>query len=283
MNSVFQKKPSAHYAAKVNKFLLFFCLSFFFITSTQAQDMGLKNFRFGLKISPNIAWFKPADSKRLVSDGSAFRFSYGLMTEFKLNNSATLLTGVEYASAGGSLLYTSTDSIFYDPSFSLTDISSASNAKFFLTKRVFTNRYIDLPLTIKLRTPEIGKMTYFGVFGFNLSVRTNARSKDEGTLETTTVKNDTTIIFERKANVVLEDVDITSQIQLFRAGLNAGLGFEYGLAGSTCLVFGVTFNQGLTNALKKGPDQLRFNRLDGFRFDQISKNHIVQITIGVLF
>lgn len=283
MNSIFQKQAFVHAPAKVNKLLLFFCLSLLAISTTKAQDGGLRNFRFGLKVAPNVAWFKPADSKRLVSDGTAMRFSYGLMTEFKLNNSATLLTGLEYASAGGSLLYTASDSIYYDPSALLTEIPSSSNSKFFLAKRVFTNRYVDLPFTIKLRTPEIGKMTYFGIFGFNLSIRTNARSKDEGTLEVTTVKNDTTVIYEKTTNVVLEDVDITTQVQLFRAGLNAGLGFEYGLAGSTCLVFGVTFNQGLTNALKKVPDQLKFNRIDGFKFDQISKNHVVQVTVGVLF
>jgi hypothetical protein len=283
MISRLQKQNFAHARAKVIKLLLFFILWIPASKGVMAQDGGLKNFRFGLKIAPNVAWFKPADSKRLISDGTAMRFSYGLMTEFKLSNSASLLTGVEYASAGGSLLYTASDSIFYDPRSYITDLPSGSDAKFFLTKRVFTNRYIDLPLTIKLRTPEIGKMTYFGIFGFNLSVRTNARSKDEGTLETLVKKNDTTTIFQREANVTLEDVDITTQVQLFRAGLNAGLGFEYSLAGTTCLVFGVTFNQGLTNALKKLPEELKFDRIDGFKFSQISKNHIVQVTIGVLF
>jgi hypothetical protein len=283
MHSKFQNQNMFRSRAKVNKLFLLSGLLLFSFFNGIAQEVGLKNFRFGLKVAPNIAWFKPADSKRLNSDGTAMRFSYGLMTEFKLNNAASLLTGVEYASAGGSLLYTASDSVFYDPRAYITNLSSSSDAKFFLTKRVFTNRYIDLPLTIKLRTPEIGRMTYFGIFGFNLSIRTNARSKDEGILETSVVLNDTTIIVDRKAGEILEDVDITSQIQLFRAGLNAGLGFEYSLAGSTCLVFGVTFNQGLTNALRKAPEQLKFDRIDGFKFDQITKNHIVQITVGVLF
>jgi len=274
MHSKFQNQNMFRSRAKVNKLFLLSGLLLFSFFNGIAQEVGLKNFRFGLKVAPNIAWFKPADSKRLNSDGTAMRFSYGLMTEFKLNNAASLLTGVEYASAGGSLTYITEDSLYYDPTSYISKLKQSDSAKFFLTKRFYTNRYIDLPLTIKLRTPEIGRMTYFGIFGFNLSIRTNARAKDEGVLETVT--SNPTI-------EVLEDVDITSQIQLFRAGLNAGLGFEYSLAGSTCLVFGVTFNQGLTNALRKAPEQLKFDRIDGFKFDQITKNHIVQITVGVLF
>jgi hypothetical protein len=136
---------------------------------------------------------------------------------------------------------------------------------------------------MKLRTPEIGKITYFGIFGFNFSIRANARSKDEGYLMSYQTVNDTTVKITKTDNTILEDVDITKQIQLFRMGLNAGIGAEYNLAGTTSMVVGLTFSQGLTNALKKEPEGIKYLRTDGFKFSHSAKNHIVQITIGVLF
>ncbi|HET6991887.1 MAG TPA: hypothetical protein VFJ43_11215, partial [Bacteroidia bacterium] len=50
-----------------------------------AQDSGendIKNFRFGLKTSGMLTWYKPDQKKLYTSDGVSAKGSYGLSMEF---------------------------------------------------------------------------------------------------------------------------------------------------------------------------------------------------------
>ena len=237
-------------------------LSVIFSTKSFAQDSGennLKNFRFGLKAQPSVVWFKPEDTKKYESSGARFKFAYGLMTEFRLNKVASFLTGLEINYMGGGTNYK--DSTHYLP--------PDDTNNFYVNKRKYDITYVDIPITLKMKTPEIGYITYFGQFGVNASVRAKAKAKDEGSF-----KNNSTA-------TSLDNVDITKDISLFALGLNVGAGLEFNLAGSTSVFTSVNYHNGFTNVLKKESVSLK-DKKDAF-IKQDTKSNYISLSVGILF
>lgn len=188
----------------------------------------VKKFRFGLTGSPIISWVKP-DTKGLENDGVKIGFNYGLLTDFVLsgNGNYAFSTGIKVANLNGGLKYADYTNFGTD-SVRIDDHSS--------TEEDLHLRYVEIPLTLKMRTNEIGYMTYYGQFGLDLGF--NIKSNRD--YNTTSSSNGS-------INVSEEDVDYSEKAGLFRTALHVGLGAEYNLTGSTSLMFGVSFSNGFTN------------------------------------
>jgi hypothetical protein len=259
-------------------FLITICFSML-IGKTFAQDKTEDaKFRFGLKMAPSIAWMKPDDKKKLLSDGTALKFAYGLVTEFRLTSVASFSTGLEVNYTGGRLNFANAaDSTYYDPS-EYTVPATGSVDRFFISQRSYKITYVDLPLLLKMKTPEVGGFTYFGMFGINLSIRGKVKANDVGTLVTykdtiVTVINDYEI----------PDLIVTKDMSFFRAGLNVGAGAEYRIAGTTALFASLNFQNGFTNVLKKESDTMRSLSKKNQSFLQNAKTNFFQLNIGILF
>ncbi|MBT6029441.1 MAG: PorT family protein, partial [Crocinitomicaceae bacterium] len=210
-----------------------FCLTLLgFGENVQAQDD--KKFHFGLAIEPSINWYSPSEEKKFESDGNPLKFGFGLVTDFKLGENIWFSTGLNITTGGGSIKYLEnpTDGIGYylldndilEPTGKFSDIDSTADF-IVLDKRNYNANYVSIPLTLKMKTKEIGMMKYFGQFGFDVSIKTKGRADDEGTPLTTGNTPD------------LTDLNIDSEMQPLLAGLNIGAGAEYNISGSTSLVF----------------------------------------------
>jgi hypothetical protein len=176
--------------AKVSLIALAFVAAF---QTANAQD---NKFNFGLKISPTVAWFK--GSENLDNDGSKIGFAYGLMADFNFSNNYAFGTGIDVTYRGGKLKYQDT----------------------YKLKTVL--QYIELPITLKLKTNEIGYMTYFGRVGFapGINIKTDGDFKK-------------------------------SDINPINMALIVGLGAQYSLGGKTALLMGITFNNGFLDVVKE--------------------------------
>jgi len=212
-----------------------------------------------LHATPAIAWYKPDNEKVYESNGSKLKFAYGLLAEFRLNKVASFATGINVNYSGGTLRFIG-DSISY----------SIENDKFYIDNRVFNNVYVDIPLTLKMRTPEIGAMTYFGQFGVNLGVLTKARANDKGAMNN-----------PASAEVTNENVDIKKDMGFMSIGLNVGGGAEYNLAGTTSLVFGVNYHNGFANILQKKSEFLTDKNGNPLSMDV--QSDYISLSVGVLF
>jgi hypothetical protein len=237
----------------------------FISKSLFAQDSEYKAFHFGLKASPALSWFMPKD-KKFTNNGSKLGFGYGLITEFGFSKNYAFSTGLEILNAGGKIGFPkSPDSTFY--LVQNEDVTPTRTDTFLLQERNYRLRYVNLPLLLKLKTNQLGAMTYFGQFGFDVSFKWQAMANDNVNLNgTATTRN---------------DVDITKDINFLRLALNVGLGAEYNLSGSTSLVFSVNYNNGFTNALRKNSKTL-YNK----KFTALEQNSVfnyVAFTVGVLF
>ncbi len=248
-----------------------------FATSVIAQDSEKETkFRFGLKVAPSVAWLGPDKTKfndlSVESGGAKIKFGYGLITEFVLAKNYSFLTGVEVNYAGGVINYKDTHSVYYK----LNDSTAL-----YLKSREYKQQYITIPLALKLKTNEIGYMTYFGQIGVDASFKIKGRANDEGTLYSPDSTDAFTVMGIEHSE---SDVDILKQVNLFRIALNVGVGVEWNIAGNTSLLFAVNYNNGFTNYFyNKTKDENKLKDNTGEKVEEKASSNYVALTVGVLF
>ena len=228
---------------KNSKTILSLALSFFLLVSvTRGQSADAPKMHFGMKIQPALAWLR-SDTKGLESNGSEFRFTYGFISEFKFAERYYFATGVDVSNRGGSTRITYSD----------TAMSVVSDANWKL-------RYIEIPLTLKLKTNEIGYLSYYLQFG--LAPGFNIRSVADVTTTTQLTGGGTQTASDEK-------VDVSDDVNFFNLSLVIGLGAEYRFSGTTSLVGGITFSNGFLDAASSNDVKLNTNYLG--------------LTVGILF
>jgi hypothetical protein len=192
-------------------------------TPVQQQSQKL---RMGLSISPLIGWFTTdGDAGQVATDGIRFNIKYGLHIDTRLgaNPNYYFSTGLFVMNTGGKL----------DHQYFRKDDSG--NAQ--LTDRNISYRfnYVNIPLTMMLRTNEIGYMTYFARVGFDSGFNIKATADyDDRVVQTGEVINTT-------------DDDASDFAGLFRAGLHLEGGIEYNFTGSSRFMLSIEWNNGLNN------------------------------------
>ena len=128
----------------------------------------------------------------------------------------------------------------------MTKTTLADSAKT-VFKQESKYQYVELPLTVKLKTNEIGYMTYFGQIGFDAGVRVAAKGRAEGG----------------------DYEDIGEFSNILRVALVVGGGLEYNFSGNTSAIIGVKYSNAFTSV----------NDSDSPK----AKLHYVELTVGALF
>ena len=232
----------------MKKVLALLFLSVYVSTSIFAEDPTDKNFHFGLKATPGLFWVNNGGDKTVTNNGMAFGFGYGLITEFKLADNYGFATGVEIAGMGGKFTQVTT----------ITTGTVSTNVN---DKEALKLQYIQIPLTLKMKTKMIGSMKYFGQFGLNLGINTKASTNNAITVGSL-------------AAVEKNDEDVKKYINPIRLALMVGAGVEYNLSGSTSAVMSAHFDNGFLNTIKKDSDK-------GYTTKALVKG--IVITVGILF
>ena len=227
--------------------------------SLSMMALAQKSFQLGLQLSPNISWINP-DSEGLEYENKKAGFSYGLIGDFNISDNYAFSTGISIFSAGGEISYPDRQ-----------EISGIGNQAGRTTANIRL-KYIQIPLTLKLRTNEIGYMKYYGQFGFGAAFNYDASADKEFKYLSTTISEDA--------------VDYGNEINLFRASLIIGLGAEYNISGNTSLIFGLSFDNGFINILSKDIYKADDNgsadnneRSEKF----IAINNSIILNLGILF
>jgi len=229
--------------------ILLFTIIVLFGFQTFAQ---LKPFRFGVKAAPNIAWIS-ADTEGYENDGPVLGFSWGFMADITLMEHYFLKTGFNFDYLNGKLIFP-VENIVLDNN---DTISGSLHRKYNL-------RYLEIPLTFKMRTNQFGKFVIYGHIGFGAGFKMKATSQDE--------------LYDEDGNssLMLNDKnDISDELALVRGSLIVGIGTEFFIDQSTSIILDITFNNGLSDILtgensKTGEEQKAY--LNYF-----------QLNIGVMF
>lgn len=218
------------------------------LAGAQESDMEDRKIRLGLHASPNLGWMK-SDISQFEKDGLQPRlgFGYGLMFDYKFSESSNYLfsTGFNITSCGGGLIepYDST-SVFVPSAGVTTEIYYTGKMD-----RTYRLNYVNVPLLLKMRTNEIGYMSYFAAIGIDLGFRTRVFANDQFDWE------------DNSAGPALgesrKDLNITKEMNFFRTALNISAGGEYNLTGNTNIYFGLGWHNGFLNAFRNKD----FNRI----------------------
>ena len=242
-------------------------------------------FRFGLKAAPSINWLKPDDVKKFSNGGSTLGFNWGLTGEYALSENFSFYGGLELNHEKGKVGFTVPAYYFMKENYELVrtqesggnyipEDTSAFTMK--LANRTYKSTYVTLPFGIKMKTAEIGYMTYFGEFGLNLAFRTGTKIDDESTL--VDVRASATDAGDYNNPT---DINYDKDMQPIRVQLRVGLGAEYKISEGTSLFGGFHYNLGFTNVVK---GDSRFLVDDNAKeTSQKFSAHGLQLTVGVLF
>ncbi|MGY4383748.1 hypothetical protein ACVWYN_000767 [Pedobacter sp. UYP24] len=214
-------------------------LLLFFAGSLYAQDSSSPyyGFRLGLTAYPTIGWVKPEIGK---SDGVALGFSYGLMADFNFTQNYSFATGITITTINGK-----SKEIFTTMGNGGTPAQTEYGLKYKL-------QYVEIPLTLKLKTVKINNTRYYGQFGLSNGINIGAKQDTEVT-----------------GNSISKDVKISDNIKFYRAGLIIGAGAEFDISANSSITTGLTFNNGFTDITSDKSTTV--------------KNHYIGINFGVFF
>ena len=208
----------------MRKILLTVLVFFMGLGFVSAQNVEVDNFRLGVYIMPAPSWFSAPNTD--IETGGGFGFGAGLIADYQFADNYWIGSGIGITQLTGST--TAEDDA------TGTSIRSVAD---------YNVRYLEIPLTLKLRTGEIGTgslgyFTYFGQIGVNLGAPISARyDLDE---------NPRPVPYEEVSNE-----KANKQFNEVGAAFVLSAGAEYNLAQNTNLFLALWWNSGFTGALKE--------------------------------
>ena len=249
----------------MKKVLLAVFVTLFLVSGTFSQEAGAtKGFeepewRFGLKVQPSLSWLGTT-MKEFENGNPKMNFGYGGIVEKRLFRSAVLATGFLVNDFGGNYEYIGTEDQV---------IFKGLGDSIFFESRKLKLKYIELPVALKFRTPEINYLTYNAHFGIDMGFRVKSLADDN-------------FRFGLNKSGLSEDEVINNDVNFMKLGLNVGLGAEYSIAGSTSILVGLSYVNGFTNVMRKESESLLY-RTANTRVKQIFYGHAVNLSVGVIF
>ena len=276
---------------KINTLILFYLLAS--LSFAQTTKTATSKYRLGFKVSPNISWLDSDDGNMNVGDKS-LQFGYGLNFDIFFAENYAIGTGFNINNTGSGFTYfkkfENGDDIDINTGAAINGLTQIGEVN-----RALTLKYLQIPLTFKMKTNEIGYITYWGQFGLGLNMNMKALSNDE--IDFLTYQsydgsgNLSTWETSSRLSESLTKVDVKDDINIFSANLLFAAGIEYNLSGNTSLLAGFTFQNGFTDVLrsegvmkKQGTDSPLINSdLSPAMFKLSGLPNYVELNIGILF
>jgi len=196
--------------------------------ATFAANAQYSPFSFGLKAAPQINWMKP-NSDFIQGNGAKIGFSWGFIAEKNFSDNYSLNSGFNMLFNGGKLKITNSAD------------GTVTNRNYFL-------KYIEIPVTLKMRTNPINGIRYFGRIGVGSAFKIGSKSTDE-----VTATGGVTTTNPKKTY---------DKISFVRESLIIGAGGIYELNEGPKLGLELTFNNGFTNILTEKNEKAMPNSLE---------------------
>ena len=253
------------------KKLYLLLVSSFLCVQLFAQEAEPSKVRLGFKAQPIFSWMS-FETKNVSSDGMRVGGKFGLMTDVRLGKNYAFATGLDFLMTGG-------HAAISDSVYKINQVSFG-NDTIYLRSRGYKFQYLEIPLTLKMKTNQIGYFTYFiqlgGAIGFNISAKADdagVSSKGIDNLETVKLK---------------AGLGSGSEVKLIRTEVNVGIGTEWAIQGNLSLVVGASFHKGLTNVFNGKNANLTEQYRSGAgvvnnQIAQKSSANYVSLNIGLLF
>ncbi len=255
--------------------------TFLITTVAMAQE---KEWKIALHVDPNVAWMKP-DNKNIDAGAMKIKFGFGIMIDKMFTDNYAFGTGLNILNTGGTLTY-------FDRAI------KENHSVVREVQRTYNLKYLEIPLTLKLRTNEIGYITYWAQFGVGLGFNIKATGDNElkyVVQDFGTTDSSSWLLSDFKKESTEDDI-IKDDIRLFRTSLIIAAGIEYNLSGNAGILAGISFNNAFSNVLNSkgvmkdatGNVQYDSNTSKPFKrtpteFDLRTISNLISLQVGFLF
>jgi hypothetical protein len=236
-----------------------------FSNKTSAQDI-----RMGLAVTPNVAWMVSTDYDHIPS-GAKLNFGYEFIADLMFSENYALGLGVHIFNTGSNLTYQ------IESPGGISDVD-----------RTYSLQYVELPFTFKMRTKEIGYMKIFSKFGIGLGMNVKSLASQDEHLSWV-FDGDVWVEEPSNTHVLDTSLDITNEVNFFRAAMIVGGGIEKSLTGSTSLTIGLNYNAAFSN-IHNDVTLVKFDggipeEVDGFPREGFMKGNdrFFELSVGILF
>jgi hypothetical protein len=245
------------------------------ITATQAQISGYK---IGIKVSPNISYMK-TENGDITIDRAPLKFGFGLVVDKMFAENYAIGTGVNIYRVGGRTQYSYVKNV-------------ADTSSIYSLTRDHKLTYIEIPVTLKLRTSPIGGVTYWGQFGAGVSYLYKAYGDD--TFQQKYEKRGPNAAYLSSPGSIVSDPgnEIQKELMPVRASIIIAAGIEYPISGSTAVMAGITYNGGLISTYKAKDEVVKLTSGNPtFSTDKKSVEttgrkiaaNLIELNVGIIF
>lgn len=199
-----------------------------------------KTWSLGFTVVPQLSWAGAGDNT-IQSGGARGGFAYGLMADYNFTSNYAFGTGIYHKLIGANVNYL-TDSVAFN------SLKSGNNLLYFssVTSVNYKLQYVEIPVSIELKTNQIGYFTYFGQLGVAPSVNISAK----GNL----IESGNSIL------VAIPNANFNSDVRLFNLGILISAGAIYQLSGNTSLMASLQFNNGVIDFTNDVPNSTNDSR-----------------------
>jgi len=228
------------YFRKKFALLLLFCL--FITLNINAQQ----KISIGLHFDPLISWFG-TDIGEVNNDGARPGINFGLSFNKSFTPNYSFSTGVNLVSAAGRLTHSDTTRLVpHDSGDNLITVPPDESV-------LYKIQYVEVPIGLKLKTNEIGYITFFADVGV-----------------------DPKILVAGKMDIPVLDIEgekAMEELKMFNLSYHIIAGIEYGLGGNTSAVLGLGFHNNFLDVTKD----------NGIQPEDKVTHKMVSIRLGINF
>jgi hypothetical protein len=179
-----------------------------------------QDYRYGIYISPLISWFR-TDIDEVRNEGARAGFDFFITAERNLTTNWSFTSGIGFITSSGRLK-SSEPAFFRFPDFTTT-VAEGEPV-------IYKIQYITVPVGIRVKTEEIGYLTYFAEFGLDPKVVVSGKAD----IPSSGIRNERAMTEIRRINV----------------GFHFNAGIDYSIDGRTSLVLGLGFENNFFDITK---------------------------------
>ena len=186
-------------------------------------------FRFGVLFDPTVTWLR-SDVKTITRDKARIGLDIGMTADYFFSRNYAFSSGISLYNTGGTLKYI--NGITLHTKDEKVTIEPGGKVKYMV-------QYVKIPVAMKFKTVEIGRITYSANLGFDPMIRVSTR------VNYYEVKNE-------KA---------TNETKFFNLGCHFGGGAQYSLGGDASIFAGLSFMNTFMDMTRPSHGKITSNNL----------------------
>lgn len=215
------------------KLLIICCITT--IQNLSFSQRGLHSrFQSGIILSSGLNFNKM--NTKIAEGKTGTDLTVGINFIRRLDVNYAWVTGLEFDFSRTN--YTFIDSVFYSYTDSkiLLKSDDQTNSKVFkLHERNQTPIYLSIPTMLVFRTDYFGYYRYFAKFGMRHSIALKSTTNDNG------------VVIETKENKELSNMELSSDLRIYKGSVGIAFGTEWNYYGTSIMVFELGYYYGINN------------------------------------